>query len=321
MPLLPSSFDRDRTAARLADLARQGVWIGTSSWKYPGWRGQIYDDARYTWRGRFSQTRFDRTCLGEYASTFKTVCVDAAYYKFPDVRYLEGLVSEVPADFRFAFKVTDEITIKRFPKLPRFGEKAGTENADFLNADRFASDFLGPCADFRQNIGLCIFEFSRFFPSDFSRGRDFVAALDTFLGALPAGWPYGVEIRNRNFLHPEYFATLARHGVTHVFNNWDAMPDIGDQLDLPGSVCNPRLVAARFLLKSGRRYQDAVDRFGPYDRVQEENPSGRAAGARLIRETLAQSGTRQAFVYVNNRFEGNAPGTIAAMLEAAELPA
>jgi uncharacterized protein YecE (DUF72 family) len=319
MSLLASNFDRERLAARLAALAKQGVWLGTSSWKYPGWRGQIYDDDRYIWRGSFAQTRFDRTCLNEYAETFKTVCVDAAYYKFPDPRYLEGLVSQVPADFRFAFKVTDEITIKRYPKLPRFGEKAGRDNPNFLNADLFASSFLGPCEPFREQVGLCIFEFSRFYPNDFARGREFVAALDTFLGALPAGWSYGVEIRNRNFLHPDYFTTLARHGVTHVFNNWDAMPDVATQLDLPGSVSNPRVVAARFLLRGGRRYQDAVDRFSPYDKVQEENPAGREAGSRLIRETLAQDGSRQAFVYVNNRFEGNAPGTIVGMLEQAGL--
>ena len=125
MSLFAPEFDRDQTATRLARLAERGVWLGTSSWKYPGWRGQVYEDARYTWRGRFSQTRFDRTCLAEYAETFKTVCVDAAYYKFPEERHVEGLVSQVPPDFRFTFKVTDEITVKRFPKLARFGEKAG----------------------------------------------------------------------------------------------------------------------------------------------------------------------------------------------------
>ena len=52
------------------------------------------------------------------------MCVDAAYYKFPDQRYLEGMVSQVPADFLFGFKVTDEITIRKFTNLPRFEEFA-----------------------------------------------------------------------------------------------------------------------------------------------------------------------------------------------------
>src|SRR2546426_5248269 len=31
--------------------------------------------------------------------------------------------------------------------------------------------------------------------------------------ALPKGWPYGVEIRNKYFLRSEYFAVLQKHGV------------------------------------------------------------------------------------------------------------
>jgi uncharacterized protein YecE (DUF72 family) len=61
---------------------------------------------------------------------FKTVCVDAAYYDFPRREYLQKLTAQVPDDFRFGFKVTDAITIKRFPNLARFGVKAGQLNKD-----------------------------------------------------------------------------------------------------------------------------------------------------------------------------------------------
>lgn len=296
-------------------LARQGVFVGTSSWKYPGWLDQVYERARYTHRGRFSQSRFEKACLAEYAGVFPTVCVDAAYYQFPHRRFLEGLVAQVPAGFRFAFKVTEEVTVKRFPKLARLGNRAGQPNPHFLDLDLFTRAFLEPLEPFRSAIGLLILEFSRFHPHDFVRGRDFVAVLDGFLGGLPAGWPVGVEIRNRNLLHPEYFAVLSRHGITHVFNNWEAMPDIADQLELPGCMTRPGRVAARFLLRNGRRYQEAVDRFSPYARVQDPNPRGRAAGVRILRDALAMPGRREVFLYVNNRFEGNAPETLAAMLE------
>ncbi|MCP5516144.1 MAG: DUF72 domain-containing protein [Verrucomicrobiales bacterium] len=318
--MFTTGFDRAGLSARLVALAQRGVYLGTSSWKYPGWLGQIYDEERYLHHGRFSLTRFGRRCLAEYAETFSTVCVDAAYYRFPDERHLESLVSQVPPGFRFGFKVTDEITVRRFSNLPRFGDRAGQVNPGFLNAERFVTEFLEPCAAFRDSIGVLIFEFSRFYPSDFARGRDFVAALDGFLGALPGGWPYAVEIRNHSFLHPDYFAVLARHGVSHTFNNWDVMPDIAEQLDLPGSMTAPHLATARFLLRSGRRYQEAVERFAPYARIQDANPAGRAAGARIIRDTLAATGGRRAFLYVNNRFEGNAPQTIAAMLEQVTEP-
>src|SRR5258708_36238616 len=85
-----------------ADLAEQGVFIGTSSWKYPGWRGMLYDDARYVWHGKFAESRFQKYCLTEYAEVFKTVGVDAAYYKFPERRYLEPMFEQVPPRFLFA---------------------------------------------------------------------------------------------------------------------------------------------------------------------------------------------------------------------------
>jgi len=307
-------FDREAIRNQAAALARDGVFIGTSSWKYPGWRGMLYDDSRYAYRGRVAESRFERHCLAEYAEVFKTVCVDAAYYKFPDRRYLEGMVAQVPGDFLFGFKVTDEITVRKFTRLPRFGERAGQLNENFLNAGLFTSAFLGPCEPFRKNIGLLMFEFSHFYPSDFARGRDFVAVLDRFLGSIPRGWPYGVEIRNRQFLHPDYFAMLAGHGVAHIYNNWADMPSVGEQMNLPGGLTNPALCGARFLLAPGRKYQEAVDLFSPYDRLKEPNPEARAAGARLIQEGTASKAERKTFIYVNNRLEGNALLTIDALL-------
>ena len=298
---------------RAGSLARQGVYLGTSSWKYAGWIGQLYTSNRYEYRGKYAQARFERECLREYAEVFKTVCVDAAYYSFPGQQYLERLAEQVPADFRFGFKVTDTITIRKFPQLDRFGHLAGKPNENFLNADLFARAFLRPCETIRPNIGLLMFEFSRFWPADYEHGRDFVADLDQFLGQLPQGWPYGVEMRNRNWLQPQYFDCLARHRVTHVFNSWEAMPPVSEQLTLPASLTDPRLVAARFLLKPGRKYEGAVKRFQPYDQTREVNAEARKAGAALI-EDGTKASNRKTFIYVNNRLEGNALSTIEAMV-------
>jgi uncharacterized protein YecE (DUF72 family) len=306
-------FDRAHIKFRAAELAASGVFVGTSSWKYPGWRGMLYDESRYAYRGKFAVSRFEKNCLSEYAEVFKTVCVDAAYYKFPDAKYLTGLVSQVPEDFQFAFKVTDEITVKKFPNMPRHGVRAGKPNEHFLDAELFANAFLKPCEPFRRNIGLLMFEFSRFYPSDYEHGRDFAADLDKFFGALPKGWPYAVEMRNKHWLQPDYFQCLARNGVTHVFNSWEAMPSVSEQMAIQGSLTNPALTAARFLLKPGRKYEEAVKTFEPYDRVQEPNDDARAAGSQLIAAGITAAGKRQTFIYVNNRLEGNALETIAAM--------
>lgn len=310
----PEPFDRAEMQRTLARVAKAGVYLGTSSWKYPGWRGMLYDESRYAYHGKFALKRFEQHCLAEYAEVFHSVCVDAAYYKFPSERYLEGMMSQVPEGFQFGLKVTDEITIKRFTNLPRFGERAGKPNDNFLDADLFARAFLGPCAPFKSRIGLLMFEFSHFYPSDYARGRDFVADLDKFLARLPEGWPYGVEIRNQAFLHPDYFAVLAKHSTAHIFNNWSGMPPVSEQLALPGSLPNPRLCGARFLLTPGRKYEQAVEAFKPYDRVQDPNPTARRAGATLIRDGAKAEGQRKTFIFVNNRLEGNALSTIRAML-------
>jgi len=245
-------FDREQIKLKTAELARAGVFIGTSSWKYPGWSGMLYDRARYEYRGKFAVSRFEKNCLAEYGEVFKTVSVDGAYYNFPGREYLKKLSDAVPDNFRFGFKVTDTVTIKKFPNLPWFGVRAGKPNENFLNADLFTSAFLKPCEEIRDKVGVLMFEFTRFWPTDYEHGRDFVADLDAFLGKLPKGWPYAIELRNKHWLEPGYFQCLARHNAAHLFNNWDAMPSVGEQMALNGSRTNPNLCAARFLLKPSR---------------------------------------------------------------------
>jgi uncharacterized protein YecE (DUF72 family) len=315
--LTATNMDFDRGALRqaLADLAGHGVYLGTSSWKYPGWCGTVYDEARYMWRGRFAKSRFEKGCLTEYGETFKTVSVDATYYALPTRKLVEGLAAQVPADFRFGFKVSDAITVKRKPNLPRFGELAGKPNPQFLDPAVFEDDFLGPLEAIRAQVGILMFEFSRFSAADFRHGRDFVAALDAFLAAVPTSWPYGIEVRNREWLVPEYFDCLARHGVAHVFNAWTKMPTVTEQLSLPGSRPNPVLVGARFLLAQGRFYENAISGFEPFDSLKEVNDEARAAALALLEEGEKTPG-RRTYIFINNRLEGSAPWTIKAMIDA-----
>ena len=303
------TFDRDQIAQRVSDLAARNIYIGTSSWKYEGWMGQLYSPDRYSYRGKVAKSRFEAGCLEEYAEVFKTVCVDAGFYRFPEERYVEKLSNQVPDGFKLSFKVTDEITIKHFPKHARHGERAGKANTNFLNADLFSKAFLSPLTPHREKIGVLMFEFGHLYKRDFEQGREFIAALDSFFAQLPTDWQYGVEIRNREFLRPEYFEVLRRHGVTHVFNSWAAMPPAEEQMAMEGSF-TADFFASRFLLKPGRKYEEAVQSFSPYESVQELYPEGRQA----ITELASIKTQRPSFIFVNNRLEGNALGSIAATL-------
>ena len=303
----------------LERLANCGVFLGTSSWKYPGWLGQLYTAGSYEYRGRMSKSRFERHCLEEYARVFPSVCVDASFYRFPGERYLEDLADQAPSGFRFSHKVTDTITIKHFPRHERHGELAGKDNPCYLDADLFLQSFLRPLQSHREKTGLIIFQFSHFYSRDYEYGRDFVDDLDSFLSKLPTDeWDFGVEIRNSNFLKKPYFETLARHGVGHVYNQWQRMPSLPRQLQLNAPDRNAAPVGCRLLLKCGRHYKSAVESFEPYDRIRDEQREVRTASAGLVRQLLENPGGRRSYLYVNNRLEGNALATISAILAMVE---
>ena len=299
---------------RLAELAARGVYLGTSSWKYQGWMRLAYTPERYEFRGEFSESRFNDRCLAEYAETFPAVGVDATYYTFPTEKFACDLGAQVPETFRFGFKVTDEITCKRFPLLPRFAERRGQPNANFLNAELFVRRFLGPLEVIRPKVGVIMFEFSRFYAPDFARGRDFVAAFDRFLDALPKGWRYGVEVRNRNLLHSEFFAMLAGHGVAHVFNQWSGGTALEFQLAQPRCWTAPHS-AARILIRPGTDYEEGERLFSPFDTMKRPFPEGRRSAVAMVRTALARNGGPM-FVFFGNKFEGSAALTAKAVAEA-----
>lgn len=309
-PLSPQS------QSTLSSLTERGLFLGTSSWKYPGWIGQLYEEQRYLTRSKFSTARFERDCLEEYAEIFSSVCVDASFYRFPDPKFLAGIHEQVPDGFRFSHKVTDTVTTRHFPNFPRHGSHAGKRNPVFLDSGIFLNSFLKPLQPYQEKTGLLIFEFTRFKQGDFDRGRDFLEMLDRFLKPLPTReWDFAVELRNPSLLRPEYFDLLDRHHVGHVYNHWHRMPPSGEQIDLrpPESLEGP--CGMRLLLKPGRAYKQAVESFQPYSRLQEERPEAREAAARFLKGSAKKPLKRKAYVYVNNRLEGNSLQTIAGLLK------
>jgi len=305
----PVAFDREGLRARLAGLAAKGIFIGGSSWKYEGWLGQIYSPSRYRARGRYSKKLFEETCLAEYAGVFPTVCGDFAFYQFPSGAYWEKLFRQTPAPFRWGLKVPEQITVPVWPMHPRYGVLAGRENPAYLDHALLGQSFFGALEPWRERVGVLIFEFGAM------RGaavESFLKALDAFLDRLPAGWRLAVEIRNAGFLTPDYFACLRAHEVSHVYNAWTRMPEIADQIAIPESRTAPLLVA-RALLRRGRPYEEAVREFSPYNEVRDVNEPVRRGLREMIE--IARVDGRPAFVFVNNRLEGNSPGTIVSITE------
>jgi uncharacterized protein YecE (DUF72 family) len=299
---IPPSADE---LARLRAAVPAEVRFGTSTWTYPGWAGLVYSRL-------YPETGAAARMLAEYARwpLFRTVGIDSSFYGPPKPATLAGWARALPPDFRCVSKVWDRITVHTFSGERERG-KAGRRNPDFLNAELFRDEVWNLYqAHFGEHTGPFVFEFQTIARQDRVSPEQFAERLDEFLGQLPIEGTYGVEVRNEEFLTPAYFAVLREHDVAHVFNSWTRMPSLGEQLDLAGSVTG-RFLVARALLRPGRTYAEAVDRFAPYDRIREPNPGLRADLVRLAR--LAQKLRLPAYLLVNNRAEGSAPLTITAV--------
>ncbi len=297
-------------AQRLADataaLARQGVYVGTSSWKYPGWLGQVYDPARYATRGRLSDRKFRDECLTEYATVFPTVCGDFAFYQFPKPEMWEGIFKRLPAGFKFALKVPEDVTMERFPAQPRYGRRAGQSNPNFMDPVPVQSMLLDRIAPYRDKLGPLIFEFTAIHNGELCKPANFAKALDRMLSRLPCDrYEWAVEIRNPVFLEGggAYLDVLRNHGVAHVLNSWTRMPPVDEQMKLPG-IFTAKHVVSRWLLKPGRTYAEAVEAFTPYESIKDPYLEGRHALRELIDQFVPDQRTFYAFI--NNRFEGSA---------------
>jgi uncharacterized protein YecE (DUF72 family) len=288
-------------------LARQGLFLGTSSWKYPGWLGAIYTRSRYA-----NQKRFEAECLTEYSEVFPIVCGDFAFYQFPTAEFWQKLFDQVPKSFLFAFKVPEEITRPRYPSHPRYSARSGTINLSFLDAELLRTQFLNLLLPYTERIPFVIFEFGAIPRNVFQSCSDFVAALKRFLASLPKDFRYAVEIRNPEFLRELYLETLREHGVAHVFNSWTHMPPLLEQLERFDAFTS-NFTVTRALLAPGRTYEQAVQAFAPYDSLKEQNQAVRDA----LRQVLVRAKLRSepTYIFVNNRLEGFAPGTILAVTE------
>jgi uncharacterized protein YecE (DUF72 family) len=299
--IVSSLDDLTRLAQRVPPLIR----LGTSSWNYPGWHGLVYH-RDYAAKGAPARM------LEEYAAfpLFRTVGVDSSYYAPPEESVLRRYAEHLPPGFPCVSKVWNQITVHTFSKAMDKA-RAGQSNPDFLNPDVFLEAVYQPYQQyFGDHTGPLVFEFQNIPRFGSMSPQHFADRLDQFFSELPREGQYAVEVRNEEFLTPMYFAVLREHGVAHVFSSWTRMPAIGDQLDLPGSLTGPFIVA-RALLRPGRTYNEAVDAFSPYDRILDPSPELRADLVRLI-ET-AVNARIPAYLLVNNRAEGSAPLTIAAV--------
>src|ERR1700738_4441415 len=138
------AFDREGLAKKIHRLSERKIFIGTSSWRYKGWLGQVYTPERYFTRGKFSKKKFHEESIQEYAETFPIVGGDFSFYSIPAPSFWKKVFAGAPQHLKWDLKVPEDFTTKRFSKQPRYGSRAGLDNPNFLDADAFPEAFLAP---------------------------------------------------------------------------------------------------------------------------------------------------------------------------------
>ena len=302
-----SLFPEDEKAPAPPPSRRRGFTkFGTATWNYPGWRGTVYPAATPE-----NMSSADRLALYAESGRFDTVEADFTFYRPQTAREWKRYAAALPPEFPVVSKVWEEITCERFPQIERQGPRAGELNPSFLSVEAFKTFVLDPAEEgFAGHLGAFVFEFRREWSPTPASARRFRERLDGFLGALPNGHRYAVELRTPEYLDAEHVALLRAHGAAHVLNWWTHMPPISRQFAVEG-IADSDFFLCRILVAPGRDYADAVRMFAPYDRIQEEHPEMRADAAALSR--FAEERKKDLFLIVNNRAEGSAPYTIDAI--------
>jgi len=290
-----------RADTALAARRPAHVFIGTSSWTFPGWKGLVYP-------GEPTMDELVDHGLELYARhpLFNTVGIDRSYYAPLTSQDLAGYARQLPAGFRCVMKVWSRICSYLDPRTR-------APNPDFLNVELFRDAVLTPAlASFKAHLGPLLFQMLPLGRSELLSPPAFNAKLDRFFAELPRGPQYAVELRNPEWMTPGYFETLERRGVAHVFNHWERMTTLAEQLARPQAFTAPFTVC-RLLLPQGVGYEEAREAFAPFDRLQAQDDAMRAEVVRLIEATARAR--RQAWIIVNNKAEGSSPLTVRGLLQ------
>jgi uncharacterized protein YecE (DUF72 family) len=155
------------------------LWVGTSGYAYPEWRGSFYPEKMPTTK-----------MLPYYAEHFATVEINNTFYRMPNAKLLEGWSAQTPANFKLTLKAPQRITHQKrlrdcADEVKYFLEVAGT---------------LGP------KLGAILFQTPPYL-------RMNLEVLDGFLAMLPAGLCAAFEFRHKSWMAADVFSRLQAKGL------------------------------------------------------------------------------------------------------------
>jgi uncharacterized protein YecE (DUF72 family) len=285
------------------------LFLGTSSWSFPGWEGLIYDRAT-------GESNLSRKGLIAYAQhpLLNAVGIDRGFYAPVSRSQFETYASQVPDGFRFLVKAPDLVT---GATLRDESGRHGPPNPSHLDAACATTQFVEPCmTGLGHRAGVLVFQISPLPRAWLADAPRWIERLGDFLSRLPQGPCYAVELRDPALITPRLMRTLAQAGTRYCVSLHDRMPPIDRQFRALDALDaqQPGPLIVRWNLHQGLRYEAARKHYAPFDRLVDEDLSTRAQLAERAAATLAAG--RSVTVIANNKAEGSAPLTLARLAEA-----
>jgi uncharacterized protein YecE (DUF72 family) len=152
------------------------IYIGTSGYNYPEWRGSFYPEGFPA-----------KQMFGFYAERFRTVEINATFYRMPTAKLTAGWLAQSPDGFRYSLKAPRVIThLKRLSNC-----------ADSLQFFCDSARVLG------SRLGVLLFQLPPNFKLDMGRLEDFVRL-------LPTDMPCAFEFRHESWLVDDVYRVLGQ---------------------------------------------------------------------------------------------------------------
>src|SRR5690606_25036940 len=155
------------------------VWIGTSGYNYPEWKGSFYPEKMKP-----------ADMLPFYAASFDSVEINYTFYRMPNAKTIDGWAAATPDGFRFVLKAPKRITHER--RLKEYGDTL----AVFV---RLASALEG-------RLGPLLFQLPPNLKKDLPR-------LEAFLDDLPDTARAAFEFRHESWFDEDVFGALRARGA------------------------------------------------------------------------------------------------------------
>jgi uncharacterized protein YecE (DUF72 family) len=155
------------------------IWIGTSGYNYPEWKGRFYPSD-------LSSAKM----LPYYAARFPTVEINYTFYRMPTEKLVAGWAANTPSPYKLTLKAPRRIT----------------HDSRLKQCDELVDSFCRVAGSLGDKLGALLFQLPP------STKKD-LATFDAFLAMLPPKVPAAFEFRHASWFADDVFERLTARGL------------------------------------------------------------------------------------------------------------